>query len=54
MLIRAELSVLREEGQTDVFLNRRWSCLGSSSEEESDSGGEGDPDDGGGSLGYLT
>ncbi|KAF8798922.1 WD40 repeat-like protein [Phlegmacium glaucopus] len=46
--------VLREEGQTDVFLNRRWSYLDSSSEEDSDSGDEKDPDDDEDRLGYLN
>ena len=40
-----EFSLLREEGQADVFLSRRWWCLEPSSEEESDEDEEEDQDD---------
>ena len=43
--LEVEFSLLREEGQTDVFLSRRWWCLEPSSEEETESDEEEDVDD---------
>ena len=40
-----EFSLLREEGQMDVFLSRRWCLELSSSEEESDEDESEDPDE---------